>query len=269
MFVFTTSQIPRSSDELAAAIAAGLCRRIRLASGASPVTIAGETPALSSLEVDVSNGSISTDQPMPDPTPPADPQAGPTAASFVIRGHPILIENIPIEFDLSAKQVAFTYGRNGQRELIATLSQASDGHIAVQLDHEHLESAILFIAKKLAASSGVAIISVTTMLSSISPTTVDVKLNITAKKFVTAQLRITGRLSVNERMVATASNLTADGDGMVGNIAVSFIRPHLTKLNGTPLPLLAFSLGSVKLRSINVATDDGLRITAEFGSLPA
>jgi hypothetical protein len=70
-------------------------------------------------------------------------------------------------------------------------------------------------------------------------------------------------------MVATASNLTADGDGMVGNIAVSFIRPHLTKLNGTPLPLLAFSLGSVKLRSINVATDDGLRITAEFGSLPA
>jgi hypothetical protein len=73
-------------------------------------------------------------------------------------------------------------------------------------------------------------------------------------------------LSINDRMIATASNLNANSDGMVGGIAVNFIRPHLQQLNGRPLPLLAFSLGNVKLRGVNVTTTDGVRIAAQFGS---
>jgi hypothetical protein len=269
MFAFTTTRIPSTSEELATAITNGLRRRIRLPAGVGPVTVTGDLPKLELLKVDVSQGEISADQPLPDPTAPADAQAGPMADDFIIAGHPISIADIPLEFDLSAKAVTFAYGNNGDGELIATLAEASDGQLAVQLDHDHLEAAILLIARKLAASSGVSIVSVATTLTSVDSSTVDVKLNITAKKFVTAQLRISGRLSVDQNMVATASNLTADGDGMVGGIAVAFIRPQLQKLNGTPLPLLAFSLGSVKLRSVKVQTQDGLRITAEFGSVPA
>jgi hypothetical protein len=240
-----------------------------LPASASVVYLTGDLPALTSMAVDVSNGEIDTSKPLPDPTPPSKTETGPTATSFTIAGHPISIEDIPLRFDLAAKKVAFAYARNAAGRLIATLRDATDGHLSVQVEHDHLEEAILTIAKKVSASTGVAIQKVSAALTSIDPTTVDVLLNITAKKFVTAIVRISGRLSIDNRMVAKASNLNAESDGMVGGIAVNFIRPHLQKLNGRPLPLLAFSLGNVKLRGVNVTTSDGVRIAAEFGSVTA
>lgn len=268
MFVFDTDQIPATSAQLTADITSSLRRKIKLPLGASPVAVAGELPNLASLAVDVSDGVIDTNQPLPDPTVPQNAEPGPTAASLVIRGHPITIEEVALEFDLSASDVVFAYARNDRQELIATLRDAAHGHLSVRIDHEHLEQAILFVAKKVAASSGVAIQKVSASLTSVNPTTVDVLLNVTAKKLVTAMLRISGRLSVDDRLTASATNLNAQGDGMVGGIAANFIRPHLQQLNGQPLPLLAFSLGNVRLRGIKVQTDDGVQIAADFGSAP-
>jgi hypothetical protein len=266
MFILDSDQIPGTAAQLTRAISTSLRRSIELPASASPVVLTGELPNLDSLAVDVSNGQIDTNQPLPDTTPPGKTDAGPTAKSFTIEGQPISIEGIPLQLDLSAKNVTFAYARNPAGKLIATLRDASDGHLSVQLEHEHLEQAILTIARKVSASTGVAIQKVSAKLTSIDPTTVDVLLNITAKKFVTAVVKISGRLSINDRMVATASNLNANSDGMVGGIAVNFIRPHLQQLNGRPLPLLAFSLGNVKLRGVNVTTTDGVRIVAQFGS---
>jgi len=267
MFILDSDKIPDTAAQLTKAISASLRRSIELPRSASPVVLTGDLPNLASLAVDVSNGQINTDQPIPDPTPPDKTDTGPTATLFTIQGHPISIERIPLQFDLSAKNVAFAYARNRTGQLIATLRDAADGHLSVQLEHEHLEEAILAIAKNISTSTGVAIQKVSAKLTSIDPTTVDVLLSITAKKFVTAIVNISGRLSIDNRMVATASNLNASSDGMVGGIAVNFIRPHLQKLNGRPLPLLAFSLGNVKLRGVNVTTNEGVRIAAEFGSM--
>jgi hypothetical protein len=266
MFILDTDKIPTTAQELTCAITASLRRSIRLPASASPVVLTGDLPKLTALAVDVSNGQVDTTQPLPDPNVPGNTDAGPSAESFTIQGHPISIEGIALQFDLSARNVAFAYARNSDGDLIATLRDAADGHLSVQLEHEHLEEAILIVSRKFAASSGVTIQKVSATLTSIDSTTVDVLLNITAKKFVTAMVRISGRLSVNDRMIATATNLNADADGMVGTIAVNLIRPHLLKMNGRPLPLLAFSLGNVKLRGVDVKTGDGVRIAAEFGS---
>jgi len=267
MFILDSDKIPETAAQLTKAISTSLRRSIKLPGSASPVTLTGELPNLAALSVNVSNGQIDTSQPLPDPTPPDETETGPAAKSFTIQGNPISIEEIPVQFDLSAKNAAFAYARNKTGQLIATLRDAADGHLSVQLEHEHLEEAILAIAKKVSASTGVAIQKVSAKLTSIDPTTVDVLLSITAKKFVTAIVNISGRLSIDNRMVAKASILDAKSDGMVGGIAVNFIRPHLQKLNGRPLPLLAFSLGNVKLRGVNVTTNDGVRIAAEFGSV--
>jgi len=267
MFILDTDKILATRQELTAAITTSLRRSIKLPGGAAPVVLTGDLPKLTALTVDVSDGAVDTAQPMPDTVTPNKTDPGPTADSFTITGHPISIAEIPLQFDLSAKRVGFAYARNSAGKLIATLRDAADGHLSVQLEHQHLEEAILLIARKFAASSGVAIQKVSATLKSVNPTTVDVLLNITAKKFVTAIVRISGRLSVNDRMVATATNLSANADGMVGTIAVNLIRPHLQKMNGQPLPLLAFSLGNVKLRGVDVKTIDGVRIAAEFGSV--
>jgi hypothetical protein len=266
MFILDTDQIPTTTKELTRAITASLRRSIMLSSKAVPVVLIGELPNLKSLAVDVSDGQVDPDQPLPDPTPPKETQSGPSTESFTILGHPISLEGVPLQFDLSAKNVTFAYARNAQGKLIATLQDAADGRLEVQMDHEHLENAILSIAQKVGASSGVTIQKVSAKLVSINPTTADVVLNITAKKFVTAIVRISGRLSINDQMVATATNLNAEGDGMVAGIAVGFIRPHLQQINNQPLPLLAFSLGNVKLRGVEVKTADGLQISARFGS---
>ncbi len=267
MFILDTDQTPATTAQLTRAITSSLRRSIKLPPAAVPVVLEGDLPSLALLAVDVSGGEINTNQPLPDPTPPAETQTGPRASSFTVQGHPVSISNVPLQLDLSAKNVQFAYARNAAGKLIATLVDATDGHLAVQLAHEHLEEAILAIARKVSASTGVAIQKVTANLTSVDPTTVDVLLNITAKKFVTAMVRISGRLNVNDRMIATANNLKADADGMVGGIAVNFIRPHLQTLNGRPLPLLAFSLGNVKLRGVAVDTSQGLKVSAQFGSV--
>jgi hypothetical protein len=50
---------------------------------------------------------------------------------------------------------------------------------------------------------------------------------------------------------------------------VNMLQPQLTKLEGRPLPLMAFSMGNLKLRGVAVDTADGLHLTASFGSEPA
>jgi hypothetical protein len=266
MFIFDTNQIPANTAELTEAITASLRKRITLPASAKPVLATGDLPNLASLAVDVSNGQIDPNQPLPDPTPPADLTPGPQAALFTIVGNPISLAGVSLLFNLSARKVSFAYGHDKAGKLIATLTDASAGHLQVNLTPQQLETGILAIAQKLAASSGVAITKVNVSLNSISPTELDVLLNITAKKFVTAVIRVSGRLSIDDQMIVRASNLNADADGMVGGIAVNFLRPHLQKLNGMPLPLLAFSLGNVKLHGVEVHTANGLQVTAAFGS---
>jgi hypothetical protein len=266
MFNLDTDRIPTNNSELTAAITASLRRAIRLPATATPVIITGSLPKLSALAVDVSAGEIDSSQPLPDPSAPAEQQPGPSAESFTITGDPISLAGVSLLFNLSATHVVFAYARGSAGKLIATLREASAGHLSVDIGHAQLEAGLLAIAQKFAASSGVAITKVQATLTSISPNELDVLLQITAKKFVSAVIRVSGRLSINDQLIAKATNLKADADGMVGGIAVNFIRPHLKEMENQPLPLMAFSLGNVKLRGVAVRTNNGLQIAADFGS---
>jgi hypothetical protein len=266
MFILETDQIPTTTQQLTAAIEASLRKAIRLPDASTPVVITGTLPNLSSMVVDVSRGQIDPSQPLPDPTIPVDQHTGPTAESFNILGDPVSIADVALLFKLSARRVAFAYGHNTAGELVAILSEAAAGQLVVDIDKSQLDATILKVAQRLSASSGVSIVKVQPTLTSISPTEMDVLLQITARKFVTAVIRVSGRLSIDNQLVARASNLSAEGDGMVAGIAVNFIRPHLTKMNNQPLPLMAFALGKVKLRGVQVHTESGLKISAAFGS---
>ena len=268
MFIFTTDHIPETSAELTAAITAFLQTWIKLPSSATPVAIAGDVPAVSSMTIDVSGGLISVDNPPTFAKLSGDSAPGPTACIFTITGHPVSISDIPLQFDLSATNAVFAYGRNAKNQLIATLQDASDGKLSLHISHDDLESAALRITRHFAGGN-VTIQKLDIQLKSVSPTELNVLLTITAKKFVSAIVKVSGRIHIDEQMVATATNLKADAEGMVGSIAANMLQPHLLALESKPLPLMTFSLGNVTIRDVKIDTAQGLQISASFGGGPA
>jgi hypothetical protein len=265
MFIFDTDRIPQTAAELTAAITAFLQSWIQLPSNAKRVTIAGKPPALGSLAIDVSGGMISPANPPTFAKVEGTSSPGPSANAFAIVGHPISIADIPLQFDLTASNAVFAYGRTTDQRLIATLQDASDGKLSLHISDEDLESAALLITRHFAGNS-VIIQKLDIALTSVSPTELNVLLTITAKKFVSAIVRVFGRIHIDDQLVATATNLKADAEGMVGAIAANMLRPHLAAIESKPLPLMTFSLGNVKIRDVKIDTADGLQISAAFGS---
>jgi len=90
---------------------------------------------------------------------------------------------------------------------------------------------------------------------------------VTAKMFIaTATVTLDGQLAVDDQLDARFSNLRFGGEGMIANAAAGFIRPSLTKLEGRTFSLMALPLGAIKLRDLQLAGGDSLRLTAQFGS---
>jgi len=81
-----------------------------------------------------------------------------------------------------------------------------------------------------------------------------------------AKVTVTGDLEVDDQLGARLAHLTCTGDGMVGSAATAVVRPHLEKLEGRVFPLLAFSLGKVRLKDIELEAGEGLRVRAAFSS---
>ena len=65
---------------------------------------------------------------------------------------------------------------------------------------------------------------------------------------------------------AIAKPLAIGGEGMIASAAGGFIRPALAKLDGRTFSLMALSLGSIRLRDLQLRGGDSLRLTAQFGS---
>jgi hypothetical protein len=265
MFILNTTEIPTTLPALASALEQSLRNWIQLPASSNVITSTGSLPALTDVTIDISKGQIEA---VPFEPPAGSVVPGPTIQSFRVIGRPLLISSIPVQLDLTATKAAFAYARSPDQKLIATLQDAARGELHIDLLKADLNAAALKFARQFAGDK-VEIKSVDVTLTSSSPTEVNVLLTVTAKKFVTAIVKVTGQFTIDNEMVATAKGLKATSDGMVGNIAVGILQPHLQKLEGQSIDLFDFSLGNVKLRGIQIQTTTGLQISAAFGSEPA
>jgi hypothetical protein len=126
---------------------------------------------------------------------------------------------------------------------------------------------MLAVAGAAAREQGVTITDVEIRLASAGKRSVAADVRVNAKKaFVKGTVLLTGRADVDDDLNATLSDLSCTGDGMIGNLAAGFLKPHLAKYNGKQFPLMTFSLGDVTLRDLKVDTRSGLHVTARFGS---
>jgi hypothetical protein len=266
MFHLASMEFPTTAQELAGALASTLHELFVIPPGREPVQIRGEFPSLESIRIDLNEAAVRAGQTLAKPVGVGQVRPGPTVQRLAIEGRPVLIEDAAVHFALAAEDVHLNFDRGSAGRPLMLLDQARNGHVQVQISQQNIQSLLLAGINAKATAHGLAITNVELILTQINSRSVGVEMRISAKKFVTAVISIRGQLHIDDELRAQVRELGCQGNGMVGKLVCGLLNPHLQKLDGRELPLMAFSLGQVRLRDVQIDTRNGLDITARFGS---
>ena len=265
MLPLPSKTFPPNPEALRAALEESL-RQVVTPAGPMVTVEEKNYPVLSALRVSLDRANAGA-QPPPRFAPPIG-TVNPALqiAHLEINGRPVLLERAKVDLSCTARDVQLGQGRDKNGNLLLLLQDATDGRLDVAVATEELEALVLAGAKAEAAKHGVTVESVQIELRSRSDRALDLVVQVRARKlFLTAAVRISGSVAIDEQLKAQFSGLECAGEGTLGTLACGFIAPHLQRFNGREFSLMDLPLGEVKLREVRIAADRGLRVTAEFG----
>lgn len=264
MFPLQTKSLPPNADALRAALEEGLRQLVMPAR--QIVSVEDENyPKLGALRLTLDDARA-TEPPRRPTRPIGAIEPALQVENFQISGRPILVQSAKIEFACTGREVRIGQGCDENGNVLLLVQDAASGHVEIAVRPTDLEALILAGAKAQAAKQGVNVESVRIEMSSRSERAIDVVVQVIAKKlFLSAAIRISGSLAIDEHLNARLSDLECAGDGPLGSVACGFIAPHLARFNGRDFSLMALPLGELKLRDLRITTGDKLRVTAQFG----
>ncbi len=147
--------------------------------------------------------------------------------------------------------------------LALTFTRSGSGALALTIPLAELERAMLALARDAAEKQGAEVESVKVVWTSESPRALRLHAVAVAKAmFISAKLTITGRIEISDALVLQIGDLTCTGDGMIANLAASYLRTRLSELEGRGIPLQSLLPG---LRDAALDASDGLRVVVKFG----
>jgi hypothetical protein len=265
MFPLKTANFPSNSADLARILNKSLRDLFDLTR--DPVELREVSfPHLAELFVSL-DGAQLRGQPPSIPSLAGKPVAALTVDSFRARGTGMSVGPAAIDFALEAQNLDLHRAADSEGNIVLVPHKAATGRIEVSASSSDIEALIEEVAKTEAAKHGVTIDSVRLSLRSNSPRSLAAEVRLRAKKlFLSASIRITGQVDLDEALNAKISGLDCTGDGALAGIACGVLKPHLQKLNGRDFPLLSLPLGEIRLRDVQIAAGDKLSVTAEFGA---
>lgn len=265
MFPLACTSLPVDPESLRGAIEEGLRQTISAAH--EMVTIENKSyPDLAALRVSL-DGATMGDRP-----PPLGVPAGEVSPAFgidtlEISGAQICVQGAAVDLQCRAREVSIGQARDRAGNLVLVLQKAAEGSIDVSLPVADLENLARAGAQTAAAAQGVTIENVRVALQTRGDRALDVIVEVRAKKlFLSANVRLSGSVAIDDQLNARLSGLTCTGEGALGSLACGFLTPHLQRFDGRQFSLLALPLGKVKLRDVRVAAGNELRVSAQFGS---
>lgn len=268
MFPLFQKEVPANAKQLADALSASLRHILEITH--DPVVVhARGFPDLDEIAIDLSGAKVRMNASRLT-FPHGEGELAITARNLNLVARPVSLAGAAIDLALEAQNIALHQNRDAEGNIFLLLHRAESGRIGLSIGLDDLETLITEVAKTEAGKHGIVIEDVLLNLTSRSHRSVDAELRVQGRKlFVRTTIRITGQLKIDDELVARLSDLSCNGDGAIGTLACGILTPQLQKLQAREFPLLAFSLGQMRLRDLELAADDGIRIAAEFGTEPA
>lgn len=268
MFYLGGTDFPQTPAELAQALTEGFKSAFIWPGESAGVLAEGSSlEALNAMRIDLTGASARLGALPPPPRGTGARKHAADVGQFRIEAHPLRVETAGVNLTLEGQGVSFDYDRDDVGKPLLLFASARSGNVAIEISKSDLDQLVLAAAKAGAARQGAQIQKASLSLSQLDPTTIAFSANVAAKKAImSATIVIEGKLSIGSSLDLTLSDLTCTGQGMMGNMACGFIRPHLEKINNQTFSLASLSMGGVGLRDLRVTAGESLRITAALGS---
>lgn len=226
-------------------------------------------PNVALLSVDFTSARVHPDRRPPSPAAVVSRKSGIIADRLLIAAHPLEIEDVgAIDLRLEAEDVDLQLWTDAEQRHWLVPHRSRHGHADLRLSPEDVRGLFLHGAEMAAEEHGVIIHESDLQLTPAGESSVNVFAHVVAHKmFLRASLRFQGRMRIDDQLQAHFSSLSCAGDGTLGQIASSFIQPHLAKLESQSFPLLALQIGDIRLRhaEVNVDAHGALHVSARFG----
>jgi hypothetical protein len=265
MFPLKTAALPSTADALARLLNESL-RELFLVTNDPVIVRDASYPHLAELNVSL-NGAQLLGQPPSMPSLSSKPTSALEIDFFNIDASALSIGPAAIDLSLSATGVNLHQAKDSEENVVLVLHNATQGRVEISASPSDFEALIAEVAKSEAGKHGVTIDSVQLILRAKSSRSLAAEVRLRAKKlFLSASIRITGQLDLDEELNARISGLNCTGDGAMASVACGVLKPHLQKIDGREFPLMSLPLGEIRLRDVQLAVDAKLSVTAEFGS---
>jgi hypothetical protein len=264
-------RFPTNPADLADALRTTLRSLFTLPEEQSVVLVEGDGyPAADRLRIDLSGATIAPSDRPPDPEGMQPAQPGPSLRRLEIVAHPLRYREAALDLDLTAADVQCRFDRDGAGRPWLALAAARDGRVEVKASRQDVVTLVETAVRELARSKGVDVERIEFQLTSAGPRSLRLDAKVFVKKKVLIQnvrgaVRLSGRLDIDDRLVAKLSELSCAGEGVIVSLAVGLFRDRVQALEGKEFPLTAFALGSIQLRDVQLNVGDELRVTAVFG----
>jgi hypothetical protein len=266
MFPLATANLPSSASDLERLLNESL-QRVFVAEF-DPVTVLDYSyPHLEAINISLDGARLRASPPHP---PVSSGKASPALEvdQLVLRASPLSLGPASVDVAISARDVQLGQAKDSNGEILLSIESASDGRAAISATPAGLEALITRLALDQGSKQGITIDGVQLKVRQESEHSLAAEVRLRARKlFLSASVKVTGRLDLDDQLNLKISDLKCTGDGGIATLACGILNPYLQKIDGRKFPLMSLALGEIRLRDVRlVADDDKLSVTAEFGS---
>jgi hypothetical protein len=268
LFRLGDGRMPQDPRELSVALHEGWKYAISLPDPEKAVLIEGGSyPTIDNLRIDFSQGRVATNGKKDKIELNDRVEKNLQVGHLEVRGTPMIVQQGQVNMRLVADTAQIDMERDRHGRPVMMIAQAKSGSLTFDVSQADAETIMLHSAREMASKYGVAIDRMKLTVTPMSPRSLTVSLYVATRvALVPAGMLFHARVDVDDKMNAHISGLTCDGDEALGPLIVHFLRPSLAKYNGKTRPLVTFPTDKMKLHDVAVHVDDGLHLSAAFGS---